>query len=42
MFVYNYLLEEQIMQLKHHQKYIKPLILCTGVLYGKSGMDLGL
>lgn len=40
-FVYNYLLEEQIMHLKHHQALIKPQILCIGVLYGLSGMDFG-
>ena len=40
MFVYNYLLEEQIMQLKNSQPLIQPVILCAGVLYGRSGFDL--
>lgn len=40
MFVYNYCLEEQILQLKNVNKMVQPSILCVGLLYGKSGFDL--
>ncbi len=40
MFVYNYLLEEQILQLRNLHPLVEPVILCTGLLYGKSGFDL--
>lgn len=40
MFVYNYLLEEQILHLKNDNQMVQSVVLCAGLLYGKSGFDL--